>query len=119
MIYILFAIYVILSSSGMLLFKYGCNSDLLFSIGSFGMKFSINWIAVTGILCYGLSFILWLYIISQTKITVALPLSVGLINTVVYIASAIIFKENISFFQIIGVFLIVVGISFIGVKGVK
>mgnify|MGYP000327867962 CR=1 FL=1 len=119
MIYILFAVYVILSSSGMLLFKYGCNSDLLFSIGSFGMKFSINWIAVTGILCYGLSFILWLYIISQTKITVALPLSVGLINTVVYIISAIIFKEAISIWQIVGVFLVVTGIAFIGIQGGK
>lgn len=119
MIYFLFTIYVFLSSSGMLLFKYGSNSDLIFSIGSIGMKFNISWISLIGILCYGLSFILWLYIISQSKLTIALPLSVGLINTVIYVASVIIFKENINLWQILGVFLIVIGIAFIGIQGGK
>lgn len=116
MIYVMFGIYVILASSGLLLFKAGSTTGLMLQMNSLGFHISINWLSLIGIVCYLGSFLLWLYIVSQTKLTWAMPLSVGLINTVIYIASAIFFKEQIGVIQVVGVFLVAAGVTLISVQ---
>lgn len=115
MIYILFGLYVVLASSGLILFKIGSNSSVVNFIK--GINISFSWQALIGIVCYFFSFILWLIIVSKTKLSWAFPLSVGLINTVILIASSVIFKEQISWVQIVGVLLITAGLALIGIKG--
>lgn len=114
MIYVLFLLYVILASSGLILFKLGSNGININFIK--GLNISINWISLLGILCYMISFILWLVIVSKSKLTWAFPLSVALINTIIFVTSAIIFKETISTVQIVGVILISIGVGLIGIK---
>lgn len=41
-----------------------------------------------GIFCYLCSFLLWLVIVSRTQLTFAMPLSVGVVNTLVFLGSA-------------------------------
>lgn len=108
MIYILFAIYVLLSSMGLVLFKLG-------TVGSGLSVFGINitFKMIIGILCYGFSFILWLYIISKMNLTFAMPLSVALVNTMVIIESCLILKEKISILQVIGIAAIIFGVVII------
>lgn len=115
MIYFLFIIYVILASSGLILFKIGSSDSVINFIK--GINISFSWQAIIGIICYFFSFILWLLIVSKTKLSWAFPLSVGLINTVILIASSIIFKEQITWVQIVGVVLITIGLALIGIKG--
>lgn len=114
MIYILFTIYVLLSSSGLLLFKIG-SKDIVFNFIK-GINISINWMSLLGIICYMISFILWLVIVSKVKLTWAFPLSIALVNTIIFIASSIIFKETITITQIMGVILITLGVTLIGVQ---
>ncbi len=105
MIILLFIIYVILSSSGLVLFKLGTSGSGLTILG-----FTITLKMLFGIICYGMSFLLWLFIVSKVNLTVAMPLSVALVNTLVVVESCVFLKERISIQQGIGIFIIIFGV---------
>lgn len=105
MIYLLFIIYVIASSSGLVLFKLGTTGTGLNILG-----FTITLKMLIGIFCYGFSFLLWLYIVSRVNLTIAMPLSVALVNTLVVVESCVFLKEKITLQQGIGIFIIIFGV---------
>lgn len=107
MIYLLFIIYVICASSGLVLFKIGTMNQA-WSINIFGINITLN--MIFGIICYGISFLLWLYIVSQLNLTFAMPLSVALVNTLVVVESCLVLKEKLTLTQGIGIFIIIVGV---------
>lgn len=107
MIYLLFIIYVICASSGLVLFKTGTINQT-WAINIFGINITLK--MIFGIVCYGISFLLWLYIVSQLNLTFAMPLSVALVNTLVVIESCLVLKEKLTITQGIGIFIIIVGV---------
>lgn len=109
MLYFLFGVYIILSAGGLVLFKLG-SKDLIFNIINGQFNLSFNWYLLSGMVSYMFSFLLWLYIVSQTKISLALPISVGLVNILVLLGAIFILGENVSFLQWIGVIVILVGL---------
>lgn len=67
---------------------------------------------MTGILLYGLSFVLWIKVLSKVELSYAYPLaSLGYI--VIMLFSYFYFKEEISLYRAFGVFLIVIGVIFV------
>lgn len=109
LVIVLFILYVILASSGLILFKLGSiNANLSLNIFSFTMNYSIK--MILGLLCYGFSFILWMLIVSKSDLTIAMPLSVALVNTLVIVGSCLILKEKITIIQGIGIFIIILGV---------
>ena len=106
MIYLLFIIYVIASSSGLILFKLGTTG-----VGVNILGFNITLKMLLGIFCYGFSFLLWLYIVSKANLTIAMPLSVALVNTLVIVGSCIFLNEKITLIQGIGIFIVILGVS--------
>lgn len=106
---ILFILYVILSTSGLILFKFGAeNANIHLNILGFGINFSIK--TLIGIFCYGCSFLLWMVIISRMNLTVAMPLSIAVVNTLVILGSCLILKEKITLHQGIGIFIVILGV---------
>lgn len=116
MIILLFIIYVCLSAGGLILFKLG-SGETTFMISMSKLQFELSLKMIAGILCYGLSFVLWLVIVSKMQLSVAMPLSVGLVNLMVLLGSSMILKENINICQWIGVIIIVIGLAFINIGG--
>lgn len=108
MIYLLFIIYVICSSTGLVLFKLGTTGAGISILG-----FNITLKMLIGIVCYGFSFILWLFIVSKVDLTIAMPLSVALVNTLVVIESCLLLKEKITIIQGIGIFVVISGVMLI------
>ena len=105
---ILFILYVIFASSGLVLFKLGStNTNIHLNI--LGFSISLSWKMLIGILCYGVSFLLWLYIVSHTNLTFAMPLSVAIVNTLVIVESCLFLKEKITPIQAIGIFIVIFG----------
>lgn len=104
-IYLLFIAYIILSSTGLVIFKLG-TTGLGFQIFGFNITLKM----IIGIICYGASFLLWLYIVSKVNLTIAMPLSVAFVNTLVVVESCLILKEKITLQQTIGIFLIIIGV---------
>ena len=106
---IMFVFYVLLASSGLILFKLGnTNSNLTLSLFGFKINYSIK--MILGLLCYGCSFILWMMIVSKSNLTIAMPLSVALVNTLVIVESCLILKEKITLTQGIGIFIVILGV---------
>lgn len=114
MMTILFILYVLLSSSGLILFKLGAGSSNI-HIHLFGLALNFSIKSIIGIMCYGCSFLLWLYIVSRMNLTIAMPLSIALVNTLVVIFSLIFLKEKINVTQIVGIFIVIAGVSIMSI----
>ena len=106
---IMFICYVLLASSGLILFKLGSSNSNL-SLDFFGITINYSIKMILGILCYGFSFILWMLIVSRVDLTIAMPLSVAIVNTLVVVGSCLILKEKITLTQGIAIFIIVLGV---------
>ena len=65
---------------------------------------------MSGIFLFGLSFLLWLFIISKLQLNVAYPIAISCEVTLVTIASWLLFKEYLSPIQILGIAVIITGI---------
>lgn len=110
---IILGIYLLLSSSGLVLFKLGANENpiISFTEGIFGIK--LSYLSLLGILCYGFSFFVYLGLISRFNLSYIVPLTTGIMQIIILLASFYIFKENITFYNIIGVILVIAGVIFI------
>lgn len=106
---IMFTLYVLLASSGLILFKLGsANNNLTLNIFGLSINYSIK--MILGLLCYGFSFILWMLIVSKMNLTIAMPLSVAIVNTLVVVESCLVLKEKITLTQGIGIFIVILGV---------
>lgn len=108
---IMFIAYVILSSSGIILFKLG-SSDLSIKLLDNQLNMNFPLLSIVGLLCYMVSFVLWMIIISKSDVHIIVPLGLGLTNILILVGSAVVLKESISMMSIIGFALILVGTIF-------
>ena len=108
-IIIMFTCYVLLASSGLILFKLGSLNNTL-TLNIFGLSINYSIKMILGLLCYGFSFILWMLIVSRMNLTIAMPLSVAIVNTLVVVGSCTVLKEKITLIQGIGIFIVLFGV---------
>ncbi|MHC6179644.1 SMR family transporter [Clostridium sp. JNZ X4-2] len=104
---------VFLGAIGQVLVKYGAvNLQLNFTIKYLLpsiLSILKNIPVMFGIISYGLSFLLWIKVLSKVELSYAYPMvSLGYIITMLF--SYFLFKENISFIRILGVGLIILGV---------
>lgn len=109
----LILISVFLGAMGQVLVKYGAvNLELNFTIKYLIPSiFNIlkNMPVMLGIISYGLSFLLWIKVLSKVELSYAYPMvSLGYVITMMF--SYFVFKENISFIRILGVVFIILGV---------
>jgi small multidrug resistance pump len=76
----------------------------------------MNFYSVAGIVLYGLSFMLYVYLISKNDLGYIIPLAAAFVYIVIFIASAVVFKEVFTATKIIGIAMIVVGLIFLNLK---
>ncbi|MDE6743538.1 MAG: hypothetical protein K2J95_06645 [Lachnospiraceae bacterium] len=106
--YILFVIYLLFSVSGLTLFKVGSMQESELTIPVVNVVLS-KW-TLLGILCYGLSFLIYLYVISKFDLGVIIPIIGGVVNILILLVSYFILKESLSACSIIGAVIISIGI---------
>lgn len=112
---LLICVYMILTVSGLVFIKLGGNP------GTFAMKdgdinFAMNWISAIGFICYICSFLLFTRIVVIFDLSYILPLTTGIVQVIVLIASYYIFKENISVYGLVGASLIIIGVVIMNIK---
>lgn len=107
---LLFFIYVILQTSGLILVKLG-SKKLTMSLTKSLFSMQISLLSLLGISFYLLSFVLWMYIISiSAEISYIVPLGVAATNLAILVGSYFILKETITKATIIGTILIIAGV---------
>lgn len=92
---------------GQVLWKLG-----LMKPSGYSLKLFYNPLILSGVMVYGMSTVLWLFILSKVPFSVAYPL-----NSFAYVLSVLvgffIFKESLSIQKLIGILLIIGGVVFI------
>ena len=68
---------------------------------------------VLGMICYALSFLTWMFLLSKQALSTIYPLTVGIVYALIMIASVVFFHEQFTLYKIIGVILIGLGILFL------
>lgn len=107
-------LYIILSVSGLMLFKSGGNSNtFLLGINRIGMD--ISTLSLIGIFCYGFSFLLWLTIIKDNELSYIFPIANGLVTIMTVIGGIVFFQEKIQNMQWLGIICIILGVALINI----
>ena len=113
--FLLIGLYLVLTVAGLVFMKLGGNPGT-FSAENGTLTFGINWISAIGFVCYLFSFLLFTRVVVMFDLSYIYPIITGKVQILTLIASAIVFKENMSIQSIIGASLIIIGIIVMNFK---
>lgn len=109
--YLLYIAYLVCTTGGITFMKLGGDSLAIEVKNKLGI--SMGYKTFIGFVLYIISFILWQRIISQSNISIVVPILTGIVQIIVMIIGIFLLKENISTLSIIGAIIIIVGIVLI------
>lgn len=104
------------TSLGLIFIKLGTTDGLPIKLLNEKPVFNLNLLTAAGILLYGASFILYMYLISKNDLGYIIPLTTALVYIVIFVASYFIFHEVFTATKIAGIILIVAGLIFLNLK---
>jgi drug/metabolite transporter (DMT)-like permease len=113
--FILLIIYVITSSIGVVLIRLGGMQTKLILKADL-VSLSSNWIFMSGLLFYIVSFPLWIVILQKFELTYISPVAYGLVFVSIAILSKFLLHEEISWRTVIAFVLIFAGIVVATIK---
>lgn len=113
---VLIAIYILFTVSGITLMKIGTGKAFEFSLAGGNFKIVFNYILLCGILCYLISFLLYIFLISKYNLSYIVPLTTGLVYVLIFALSLTLFREPVSITGVIGFFLVISGVVFLNIK---
>lgn len=108
-------IYLLLTVSGLSLFKAGSSGTAL-RISLERVQFSISPLALLGIVCYLGSFLIWLTIVRDNDLSYIFPIVTGLVTVLTFASGLIFFHETVSLWKVMGLALIITGIIIMRVR---
>ncbi|MFK4567198.1 hypothetical protein [Enterococcus sp. UD-01] len=109
---LLFLLYVVLSTSGLILVKLGSQATAIHFTNAV-FSFSMSLTSIIGFVCYLFSFVLWMVIVSKSEVSYIVPLGVACTNIAVLLGSKLILQEQVSLGTVIGTGVIILGIVII------
>ncbi|MCR4924825.1 MAG: hypothetical protein K5917_00895 [Clostridiales bacterium] len=104
-------VYLLLALAGMTLIKMGGRSSGQF-IHLLGFSVSLQTIA--GMFFYGLSFLLYTFLISKMQLSITIPVLSMVSNCAVVMIGMIVFKEVLKPGQIVGITIMIAGVFIMG-----
>jgi len=107
---ILTIVYILTTSSGLILLKLGTNSGPPVSFVENSLKFNFNLYLISGIALYGLSFLLYIYLISKFDLGYIIPITAAFVYILIFTASFFIFHEAFTMIKISAITLIILGV---------
>lgn len=114
--YILCVMYVICSVAGLTLIKLGSNDIVGNSLWLPVLNLRISMKSIAGIMCYGISFCLYLGVVSKFDLGFIIPILGGIVNISILVVSCYVLKEKLSINMIIGAVFIIIGIMIMTFK---
>lgn len=103
-------LYVISSSSSLILIKLGTNIGMPISIVENAIKFNFNLYSIIGLLLYGVSFPVYIYLISKYDLGFIIPIAAAFVYIIIFTASFLLFKETFTTIKIVAISLIILGV---------
>jgi len=103
-------IYGLMSAGGLVLLKLGSANGAPFEFINGKLHLNLTAAVIAGVLMYGLSFILYTYLVSKNDLAYIVPVSTAIVYVGIFFASFFIFKEAFTAVKIVGIFLILGGV---------
>jgi len=113
---IFIAAYVLATSGGLVLLKLGSKGVAYVSIVDGKIVWNLSILTVLGILTYGISFLLYILLISKFSLGFIVPLTTAMVYILVFIASFAIFKEPFTALKIAAIALIIGGVILLNIE---
>lgn len=113
---ILLIAYTLATSLALIFLKLGTQSGAPITFIDSKIGFNLGFFTISGVVLYGLSFLIYTYLIAKYDLGFIIPIATALVYVVIFVASFIIFKESFTMLKIIGIILILVGIVFINLS---
>ena len=109
-------IYLMCSVGGLVLLKSEANSvNIVLQNGLFSLSMGLK--SILGFILYIASFLIYtFYIIKQFDLSYIFPIITGITQVLVILAGVFLFKESINTYAIVGIFLIIAGITLLNIK---
>lgn len=107
---LLIALYVALNSAAQLFLKQGA-SAVAGSATLFGLP--LNTKLIVGIGLFGLSFLVWIFILAKENLSYAFPFAAGLGYSAVVLLAVMYLGESVSHWQLAGIGLVLLGLVLI------
>lgn len=104
------------TSIGLIVLKLGSKGGALVELSNGKPVIHLTPLTVIGVLLYGISFLLYIYLLAKNDLSYIIPLTTALVYMVIFVASAFIFKESFTVLKIIGISLILAGVVLISLK---
>jgi drug/metabolite transporter (DMT)-like permease len=111
---LIIALYVATTSLALIVLKLGTTHASGWKIDKVAMQ--INLYTVLGIALYGISFLLYIYLISKYDLGYIIPLVTAFVYILIFTASFFIFKEAFTAMKVVGITLIVAGLVFLNLN---
>ena len=113
---LIIGLYVLATSGALVLIKLGSAAGAPVSISNAKVMFNLNPIIFAGGVLYGISFLLYMYLISKNDLGYIIPLTTAFVYVAIFIASFLIFKESFSALKIIAIAMVIGGVILLNVK---
>jgi len=117
MLKIITALYVLTTAAALIVLKLGSKDGAIAQLINGKVAFNITPYTVSGVVLYGISFLLYMYLISKFDLGYIIPLTTALVYILIFVASFLIFKEAFSTIKIIAIILIIIGVALLNIKG--
>lgn len=102
--------YTIATSLALIFLKLGSANGAPFSIMDNKIHLNLGFYIISGIALYGISFLIYTFLISKYDLGYIIPVSTALVYIFIFAASFFIFKEVFTAVKIVGIFLILGGL---------
>ena len=107
---LIIGLYTICTAGALVVLKLGSKNAPLAQFTDGRLDLNITVLTISGVILYGVSFLLYMYLISRFNLGYIIPLTTGVVYVLVFFASFTIFKEQFTAFKIAGIVLIVAGL---------
>jgi drug/metabolite transporter (DMT)-like permease len=115
MLWLLLGVQAVISGSGVLVLRFAM-PQILDKTG--GLTLGLAGWAGLGVLLYGGSFLLWLYILSRNPVSFAYPIAVGVTLAVTVLGAYFFLGEKITVLQVVGILVMLVAVFLLSAGGV-
>lgn len=113
---IFIGLFVLLTSSALIVLKLGLSAGAPIGFSDGRVNFNITLYTILGVLLYGCSFLVYMYLLSKYDLGYIIPLTTALVYIIIFTASYFIFHEVFTSVKVVGIVLIVAGLIFLNLK---
>lgn len=115
--WLMVAIYLVLTVSGLILYKYGANKEFLLAINNKSFELKISLISIIGLVCYLFSFIIYMVILPKFNVSYIMPITSAMSYIGIFVLSILVLKEKVQVHGIVGAVIILIGAFIMNFSG--